>query len=266
MKINKDGISEEDHEYALRILQQLRMGKRCIGNPAEGLKKTLMDLEKKGNKEHGETEFVLNDIELKGQIAKLKAGITGEETLAEYMERLCKLNPKINNIVLFASLSYEQEDNDKDYIPDTDFLAIYGTNIMVIDAKNITTSPQVPIYLEDGVVKTPTKELIEVRPSTYLWQKVFDKNQIEYSSIDGSICIVNKTGATIYKNQDWYAGHTKLIHISELEKFLIDWIDRCDEKGDNTTSLKLLTQIAKTQIKQETSGLDLSKMKLKFGV
>lgn len=266
MKINKDGISEKDHEFALRILQQLRQGKRCIGNPAEGLKKTLLQLEKSGNVERGETEFVLNDAELKANIAKTKAGITGEETLAEYMQRLSKLNPRINDVVLFASLSYEQDNNEKDYIPDTDFIAVYGTNLMIIDAKNITTSPNVPIYLEDNVIKTPTKDLIEVRPSVHIWKKVFDENNVEYSSIDGTICVVNKSGATVYKNKEWYAGHTKLIHISELEKYLMDWIERCDEKETNVVSLKLLTEISKTQIREETSGLDLSKIKLKFGV
>ena len=47
MRINKDNISDSDKELAVSILNKLRAGNRVIGNPAEGLKKTLRELDSK---------------------------------------------------------------------------------------------------------------------------------------------------------------------------------------------------------------------------
>ena len=45
MKLNKDGIREEDKKLAISLYNYLKAGSRVIGNPSEGLKETLKKLE-----------------------------------------------------------------------------------------------------------------------------------------------------------------------------------------------------------------------------
>lgn len=269
MKINKNNISEEDKKQAISILNALRSGQRVFGNPAQGLKITLKKLKEQLNTTSGNIlNWELVDSELIANIAMLEAGIQGEEQLAQYLSNLLKNSDKLDGIVAFASLSYEQESNDKDYIPDSDFLLIYGKNVLVLDAKNIKTNPNVPITLEDGVIVTVDKgkEILAVHQSTHIWENALGDMGIHIDSIDGYVVIVNKTGATIERNDEWEMSHTKVIHVSELYQEMLIWKQWCDSQNKDVIDLNMLTQIAKAQVREKKSDLDLSAMKRQFGV
>lgn len=265
MKLNQDGIRPEDKQLAINVRNYLISGSRVIGDPGEGLKQTLAKLEEKRDNTSFEiTDWQVKDSELLSQIAMTKAGIEGETKLCEYLSTLIKYDDKLKGLVAFASLSYNLGDNTKDYIPDTDTLLVYGNNLLVIDAKNIKTKPGHPLMILDGVVVDDHgKEVIEVHPSTHIWQRVMQQADIPIQSIDGYVCIVNDTDTEIIRTEEWYECHTKLIHISELKAILEEWV----ANKDNTLSLKLLTEIAKAQIKKERElSFDVDAVKRKFGI
>jgi hypothetical protein len=268
MRIDLNGIKEEDKVLANSLINKFKAGDFCIGNPGEGLKQQLSKLELEQDKRKaGKLEWGLKDPQLETDIALTKAGIIGEEQLAEYLAILCRGDDKLSGIVFFTSLSYKRDyQQEEEYIPDTDFILVYGKNVLIIDAKNIKTSPFVEITLEDGFIKTVEKgkELIPVKRSTPVWKQIFKEKGIEYDSMTGYVCIVNDTGALIESSM-WYDDLT-LIHISNLRQVLGEWVDWCNEHYDNILSLKMLTELAKGQILKETTGLDLSLFRQKFGV
>lgn len=266
MKINKDNISEQDHEYAVQILNDLRNGHRVIGNPSRGLEITLKQLEdKRDNKSLTKFDWELKDKELAENIAKLKSGIEGEKDLASFLSQLLKYNDSLDGVIAFASLSQEQETNDKDYIPDSDFVIIRNDNILIIDAKNISTNPNVPIHLVGGDILTdsekPKPVLEGVHSSVQVWQKYFDEVDITINNIKNVICIVNKTGALITEPVD---SSMELIHIADLNNYLMNWYKL--PSHNDYVKLYDLVQLAKCQIRKEKSGLDLTNMKRMFGV
>lgn len=266
MKLNQDGINPEDKQLAINMLNYLKMGNRVVGDPGEGLRQTLAKLEEtKANKEFGVTDWVVKDVALESQIAKTKAGIRGEVDLCSHLATLIKYDDNLDGLIAFASLSYELENNDKDYIPDTDTLLVYGNHLLVVDAKNLKTKPGQALMLLDGVVVDADKgkEIIDVHPSTHIWTKVMEKAGIPIESIDGYVCIVNDTEVEIVRTDEWYESHTKLIHISELKGILEKWV----QGKDNKASLKLLTEISKAQIKKEKDlSFDVDSIKRKFGI
>lgn len=267
MKLNQDGIKPEDKQLAINVRNYLVAGNRVIGDPGEGLRHTLAELEtKRDSREFGKTDWIVKDAELENQITLTKAGIVGEEKLCEYLSALIKYDDKLNGLVAFASLAYDfGEENDKDYIPDTDTLLVFGNHILIVDAKNLKTKPGQTLALLDGVVidADKGKEILEVHPSTHIWQKVMDKAGIPLESIDGYVCIVNDTQIDIMRTDEWYHSHTKLIHISELKSILEEWV----EGKDNTLHLNMLTEIAKAQIKKEKNiSFDVDSIKRMFGV
>jgi len=269
MKLNSDNIREEDRKLAISLYNSIKQGNRCVGSPAEGLKETLKKLEAEESKgKEKVTDWLLDDKERKETIMKLRAGIKGEEDLANFLTLLLKESKDLDGVIAFASLSYEQENNDKDYIPDSDFLLIYGTNILIVDAKNISTNPDVPIWLNNGVIETVEKGkfILEVHQSTHIWEKVLNDKGLKFDTMDGYVCIVNTSGATIKRNEEWENSHTKLIHISELYQELLKWVEQCKTDNTDICYLATLTEIAKAQIRKEKSGLDLEKMKRQFGV
>ena len=155
--------------------------------------------------------------------------------------------------------------SEKDYIPDTDTLLVYGNHLLVVDAKNLKIKNGQSLMLMDGVVVDAEKgkEIIEVHPSTHIWEEVMKTAGIPLESIDGYVCIVNDTPVEIIRTDEWYSCHTKLIHISELKDILHEWING----KDNKLSLKMLTEIAKAQIKKEKNiSFDVDSIKRKFGV
>ena len=265
MKLNQDGISEEDKQLAINLRNYLVNGNRVIGDPGEGLKQTLKSLEKqRDNADTGIMDWGIDNAELIGQIAKTKAGIKGEEDLCEYLAKLIKYDDKLDGLIAFASLSYEQDSNMLDYIPDTDTLLVYGNNLLVIDAKNLKTKAGKTLFLVDNIIfDEDEKEILEVHPSTHIWKTALGSKNIPIESIDGYVCIVNNTYTPIERDENWYYSHTKPIHISELKNELEKWV----HNKDNTASLKLLVEIAKAQIKKEKEiSFDVDAIKRKFGI
>lgn len=261
MKIDKNGISKSDHKEAIKILNKLRGGGRVFGNPGEGLKQTLKNMETNNKDENNPFGYKLIDRELKSNISKLKAGIKGEETLANYFEKIIKHSEELDGLVVFASLAYEP-DESLDYTPDTDFVAIYGKHILVLDAKNVVTNKELPIYMNGNEICTPRGVLLEVKPSTFIWKKIFVNNGIDFDSISGCSVLINQNGATIFKNHQWHKSEAKPVHISDLYEFLLDWI----KDKDNTLSLNMVTKIAQTQIRKESSGIEWGTAYNKFKI
>lgn len=267
MKLNQDGIRPEDKQLAIKVRNYLISGSRVVGDPGEGLRQTLKQLEeKRDNRSFSITDWKVNDAALDSQISKTKAGIIGEEKLAEYLATLIKYDDKLDGLIAFASLSYDTgKSEDLGYIPDTDTLLVYGNHLLVIDAKNIKTKPGQALMLLEGVVVDAEKgkEILEVHPSTHIWKKVMQNAGIPIESIDGYVCIVNENEVEIIRTDEWYDSHTKLIHIAELKGILEEWV----EGKNNTASLKLLTEIAKAQIKKEKNiSFDVDSIKRKFGI
>lgn len=267
MKLSQDGINPEDKNLAINIRNYLIAGNRVIGDPGEGLKQTLAKLEEeRDNKAFSILDWKVKDADLESQISKTKAGITGEEKLCDYLATLIRYDDKLEGLVAFASLAYDfGEENELDYIPDTDTLLVYGNHILVVDAKNLKTKPGTPLMLLDNLVVDAEKgkEIIEVHPSTHIWEKVMAQAGIPLDSIDGYVCIVNDQEVEIIRDEYWYECHTKLIHIAELKDILEEWV----EGKDNKLSLKMLTEIAKAQIKKEKNlSFDIDEVKRKFDI
>lgn len=267
MKLVQDGIKPEDKNLAINVRNYLVSGNRVIGEPGEALRQTLATLEERADTSRfGVTDWVVKDSELANQIAMTKAGIEGETSLCSYIAKLIKYDDKLNGLVAFASLAYDfGEENDKDYIPDTDTLLVYGRHLLVVDAKKLKTKPNQTLMLLDGVVVDAEKgkEILEVYPSTHIWEKVMANNNIPLESIDGYVCIVNDIETEIIRTEEWYESHTKLIHISELKDILEEWV----EGKDNTLYLNMLTEIAKAQVKKEKDlSFDVDAIKRKFGI
>ncbi len=194
MKLDLNGFNElppAEKNLALNIYNYLKAGNRVIGDPGEGLKQTLANLEeKRDNKVFSVTDWKTKDSELEAQISKTKAGIKGEEDLCDYLAKLIKYDDKLNGLIAFASLAYDfGEENNLDYIPDTDTLLVFGNHLLVVDAKNLKTKPGNPLILVDNLVMDAEKmkEIIEVHPSTHIWQKVMDNKHIPLGSIDGYV-------------------------------------------------------------------------------
>ena len=267
MKIEKNGIPEEDKEYAIQILNDIRNRNRCIGNPAQGLKITLKGLEEKKNSvDNSPTTWLLKDKELISQINMVKAGIEGEEKCSDFLSQLLKYNDDLDGCVAFASLSQDQENNKLDYIPDSDIMVVHLNNFLIIDAKNISTSPDVPIKLVGNdimaaVGKSPKIILPGIHSSVNVWAKYFDSVGVKYNSIKNIICIVNESGAYIVEPED---TDMELLHIVDLQDYLMEWY-KLPTDVDYIRLYDLL-QIAKCQIRKEKSDLDLTNMKRLFGV
>lgn len=269
MKIIKDveNIKDEDKIHAFHVLNKLKIGCRTFGSPAEGLKKTLKNIEKEHEeklKKKDVLQYLDNDEEYISQRNKLRAGIKGEETLSEYFEKIIKYDKELQDIILFASLSDPNQIKvSDDYISDSDFIAIYGNDILILDAKNIVTSPELPIYLDgNNLVTVGGALLLELHPSTFIWKNIFLNNNVEYNSIHGCTVIVNNKGACVWKNQDWKSSEVKPIHISDLVNFLHDWI----KNKQPNVNLSLLTTLVKMQIKKEETDSKIRNKMRRFGI
>lgn len=252
MIIDKSNISQEDANLATDILQKLRIGNRVFGSPASGLKKTLKKLEENKPEEdsYESTQYHLKNWDYEEELAKLKKGIEGEKILAEYISKLIRLDEKLKDLIIFASLGEEKE--GMDYIPDTDFLCVYGDNYLVLDAKNIKTNLKVALYVS-GFELWEDKDSAQEPILTINDPKPYWREQLgEDINIDNCVCIINKTGANIQNNFDW--ENIKPIHIVDLYEFLLNWVK--DKSSD--VSLRNLVIIAKDQIKINNSSLDLS--------
>ena len=261
-------VDEANKLSALDVMNRLKEGDRVFGNPAEGLKKTMKKLEDeldKQEKEKDALDYLDKSGDLRSNISMLKSGITGEEELAEFLEIAIKEDEKLQDCIVFASLSDPNQNSGGDeYISDSDFIFIYGQDILIVDAKNIRTTPQIPIYLAGNSLVSANGAVLleEINPSVKVWEKIFKKNHAKYNSIHGCTVIVNKQGALIWRNQEWYDSEIKPVHISELVDFLHEWI----EGKSNKTSLNTLAVISNMQIKEDTANMDFSYAKRMFNI
>lgn len=271
MRLIKDieNIKDEDKPEALKIINKLKVGDRVFGNPAEALKITLKNLEKNHNdkiKNKDVLDYLDDDDEFKSNKAKLKAGINGEETLAEYCQKIIKYDKELQDIIFFASLSDPEQNEigeENGYIADSDFIAIYGNHLLILDAKNIVTSPEIPIYLEGtDLVSVGGKPILELHPSVYIWRNILQDQKVPYITIHGCVVIINNKGACIWRNQEWNSSEVKPLHISELVDYLHEWI----KDKDPEVNLSLLIAISKMQVKKDTGGLDVRKNMKRFGI
>ena len=101
--------------------------------------------------------------------------------------------------------------------------------------------------------------LVEVPSCASYWRKRLPGAR----TVDGCVCIINSTGATIDKDDEYYASDIKPVHIADLVSFLHEWI-----KGkEPVLDLNILIEVLKEQIK-DTRGmsLDLTDAKRIFGV
>jgi len=264
MQIDKNNIPPKDTEQATRVLNHLRQGQFVIGNPGLGLRKTLKTLEAKFDESNtAELDWHIDNAQLIAQIAATRAGITGEENLCEYLAKLIKYDKNLRGIVAFASLSYEQDNNNLDYIPDTDTLLVLGKNLLVIDAKNLKTKAGKPLMLDNGfVLDEKGKPLIHVNSSTNIWKKIMSAANIEIDNISEFVCIVNNTDTPIIETED---EEMKLIHIAQLHQKLVEW---ATQHKTETIYLNILTEISKAQIYEDKSDcdLDIANIRKQFGV
>ena len=270
MKLSRDKerIAPEDMDLAVRVLNRLRAGDRVFGNPAEGLKMTLKGLEGQLSgleASRGKLDYLVDDGEIRDQIAKIKAGIKGEEGLAEWLERVAKYDERLQDVIFFASMSDPQQNSGGDqYTSDSDFVALHGQNMLILDAKRIRTSPDVPVYLDGNtLVSVGGVEILELHPATYVWQKVIERSHVGPVSVKGCVVIVNTSGAIVWKNAEWYKSDVRPVHISDLVSFMHDWLDQCD---GSATRLSTLTALAKMQIRVDKGDLDLSSARKKFHI
>ena len=252
----------ENKELGIKLRNAILGGGRCFGNPAEGLKITMKQLENKlqeVDESLSKTDWKLKDTETLQQIYTLKAGIEGEEKLSEYLQTLLRYNRKLFSIFSFASLNIEMNEN-LDYIPDTDFLLVCGNNLLVLDAKNLATKKHNVLELfESEIIDEKGKTVLHLNGSTHHWKKLLPNIE----TIDGYVVIVNDTGVEINRNDEWYECDYKIIHISELEKILEEWVASISNDDAN---LALLTKIAEQQIRKSHSSLDLDTFRTTFGV
>lgn len=267
MKLIKDVEDNKLKQTASSVLSRLKEGDRVFGNPGEGLKQTLNKKEKELDeleKNRDELDFDDDDGGLSDDIKKLKAGIKGEEDLAEYIQNVIRKDEILRDIVAFASLSDPRKNNGGDeYISDSDFILVYGDNILIVDAKNINTNPEMPYSLiGNDLVPVGGDPILTIHPSIHIWKEIFTEYGAEFQSMHGLTVIVNKKGALIWKNAVWYNSEVKPIHIFDFVDFLHEWVDG----KSNITSLKLLSTISEMQIKKggDTVNIDYFKSVFKM--
>ena len=262
MKIVKDGVAEEDRAYAMDILCKLRAGNRVFGSPAAALSKTLSHLEENApaKDSNEDIHYYLNNKEYEAKVSKLKKGIKGEKTLAEYFEKIIRLDKSLSDIIAIASLGSEGN-GDEEYISDTDFLILYGNNILIVDSKCINTNPSIPLFVRGhGVYSAVNHDepILEVNPATHYWKKtIANEYHKEIGYVNGCVVIINKSGAQIFKDGEWWKSDIKPLHISELVDYLKTWIDG----KEPTVDLALLVTIMKHQVWAQKSTMDLTKAK-----
>lgn len=264
MHLNKNNVLPEDKKRAVELINALRGGTRVFGSPAQALKIQLKELEKHAPEEDSadSVDYNLDDSEYKSQLMKIKAGIKGEEGLADYFKKIIKLDPTINDMLVFASLGDTQDLEGKDYISDTDFICLYGKHLLCVDAKNVKTTPKVQLFVQgNGVFSEKNEEepIYESNPQTSVW-KTFLGDSIQ--TYEGITCIINKSGANICKDVAWNSSPIRPVHISELYDYIIKWVRNKTPDYDLATLLAITSHL----VTPERSGLNLSRAKRLLGV
>lgn len=272
MKIDKSNIRNEDSKLAIQMLNKLRSGQRVFGNPGEFSNYSLKKLSDQNTKSSNSLDDAFNklkwqndDEELKKNIAKAKAQKKREIELSEYIEKIIKNDKSLDGIISFASLLFndkefiENQEDDKFiyYIP---FVLIYGKSCLIIQVVSMMTNTKNPMFvtyakneLDENIPFNwdicssfgSTKE--KLTDPKYSVEKFCNEYGAEFNNVDGLAMFVNRKGALIYKNAEWYESNCKPLHISEFLKFIREWI----KDKDNTCCLNDLVQLSKLQVRKE---------------
>lgn len=272
MRIDKSNIRSEDSKLAIQMLNKLRSGQRVFGNPGEFSNYSLKKLSDQNTKSSNSLDDAFNklkwqndDEELKKNIAKAKAQKKREIELSEYIEKIIKNDKSLDGIISFASLLFndkefiENQEDDKFiyYIP---FVLIYGKSCLIIQVVSMMTNTKNPMFvtyakneLDENIPFNwdicssfgSTKE--KLTDPKYSVEKFCNEYGAEFNNVDGLAMFVNRKGALIYKNAEWYESNCKPLHISEFLKFIREWI----KDKDNTCCLNDLVQLSKLQVRKE---------------
>ena len=272
MRIDKSNIKNEDSKLAIQMLNKLRSGQRVFGNPGEFSNYSLKKLSNQNSKSSNSLDDAFNklkwqndDEELKKNIAKAKAQKKREIELSEYIEKIIKNDKSLDGIISFASLLFndkefiENQEDDKFiyYIP---FVLVYGKSCLIIQVVSMMTNTKNPMFvtyakneLDENIPFNwdicssfgSTKE--KLTDPKYSVEKFCDEYVAEFDNVDGLAMFVNRKGALIYKNAEWYESNCKPLHISEFLKFIREWI----KDKDNTCCLNDLVQLSKLQVRKE---------------
>jgi hypothetical protein len=162
----------------------------------------------------------------------------------------------LSDLIVFASLSDpEQNSGGEKYISDSDFLLMYGGHVLILDAKNIRTAPDIPLFLKGNDLKAAGgATLLELHSSVPIWRNILINHHAPYQSIHGCVVIVNNNKTqSIWKNQEWKMSDVKPIHITELVKFLHEWVDGKEPEVD----LALTVAVARMQIRKDKGNSDI---------
>ena len=272
MRIDKSNIKNEDSKLAIQMLNKLRSGQRVFGNPGEFSNYSLKKLSNQNSKSSNSLDDAFNklkwqndDEELKKNIAKAKAQKKREIELSEYIEKIIKNDKSLDGIISFASLLFnnkefiENQEDDKFiyYIP---FVLVYGKSCLIIQVVSMMTNTKNPMFvtyakneLDENIPFNwdicssfgSTKE--KLTDPKYSVEKFCDEYGAEFNNVDGLAMFINRKGALIYKNAEWYESNCKPLHISEFLKFIREWI----KDKDNTCCLNDLVQLSKLQVRKE---------------
>lgn len=272
MKIDKSNIRSEDSKLAIQMLNKLRSGQRVFGNPGEFSNYSLKKLSDQNTKSSNSLDDAFkglkwqnDDEELKKNIAKAKAQKKREIELSEYIEKIIKNDKSLDGIISFASLLFndkefiENQEDDKFiyYIP---FVLIYGKSCLIIQVVSMMTNTKNPMFvtyakneLDENIPFNwdicssfgSTKE--KLTDPKYSVEKFCEEYGAEFNNVDGLAMFINRKGALIYKNAEWYESNCKPLHISEFLKFIREWI----KDKDNTCCLNDLVQLSKLQVRKE---------------
>lgn len=272
MRIDKSNIRSEDFKLAIQMLNKLRSGQRVFGNPGEFSNYSLKKLSDQNTKSSNSLDDAFkglkwqnDDEELKKNIAKAKAQKKREIELSEYIEKIIKNDKSLDGIISFASLLFndkefiENQEDDKFiyYIP---FVLIYGKSCLIIQVVSMMTNTKNPMFvtyakneLDENIPFNwdicssfgSTKE--KLTDPKYSIEKFCDEYGAEFNNVDGLAMFINRKGALIYKNAEWYKSNCKPLHISEFLKFIREWI----KDKDNTCCLNDLVQLSKLQVRKE---------------
>ena len=162
--------------------------------------------------------------------------------------------------MLFNDKEFIENQEDDKFIYYIPFVLIYGKSCLVIQVVSMMTNTKNPMFvtyakneLDENIPFNwdicssfgSTKE--KLTDPKYSVEKFCDEYEAEFNNVDGLAMCINRKGALIYKNAEWYESNCKPLHISEFLKFIREWI----KDKDNTCCLNDLVQLSKLQVRKE---------------
>lgn len=233
------------------FVAEIQAGKHVFGTPDSYIKEKIKKLDKEiALRETVKAgEFYMQDKELRAQMSILKAKRIALENAGDYFLSLinkCDQEPWRNSILfcniafnynppkddenkeesiilgnsgsfinstelsslMGAHVSEDEEDSGKETIYDFAFQTRFGTYLININTAK--TSDKLPLFVMDNTVSTPIAPLFDLTtkyPGFTLSHNLYE-------------VIFNKTGALIFKNENWKKADARLIHIKDFKKEL----------------------------------------------